>query len=102
MEILLKKLGISIDHLKCLDEVFRRESDLYLSIENKMISEMGEHLISISRELYAGGKKQGKFNRQMILGDVIEYIFTGRAYYYASVSGDHFNHFAKLVLYCVN
>lgn len=38
----------------------------------------------------------------MILGDIIEYIFTGRAYYYATKSKDNFNNFLKLILYSVN
>lgn len=38
----------------------------------------------------------------MILGDIIEYIFTGRAYYYAVKSEDNFKEFLKLILYSVN
>jgi len=59
----------------------------------------------ISREIYAGGKQPLgglKLARQMILGDVIEYIFTGRAYYYAAKSDENFKHFLKLILYSVN
>lgn len=102
MEILLKKLGISINHLKCLDRVFRENHKFYKQMESKMTSELGDDLEKISRELYAGGKKRNSFNRQMILGDVIEYIFNGRAYYYATKSGENFSKFSKLVLYCVN
>lgn len=103
MEILLNKLGISVEHLKCLDEVFRNNSSLYNEIEAKIKKEVGsDNLLEISRELYAGGKKKGSFNRQMILGDIIEYIFTGRAYYYAAKSRTNFSKFAKLVLYCID
>lgn len=106
MQLLLEKLGISVDHLKCLDKVFRENSETYKQIEEKIISDLGDDLIQISRELYVGGKKRGKkedsFNRQMILGDIIEYIFAGRAYYYISRSKENFGKFAKLVMYCVN
>ena len=102
MEILLKKLGLSVKHLQCLDEIFRVESPLYGQLENRMTQELGDHLEEISKELYAGGKLRGGLNRQMILGDVIEYIFTGRAYYYAAKSSENFKVFSKLVLYCVN
>lgn len=102
MQVLLDKLGLSVKHLQCLDEVFRSESHLYNQIEAKMISELGDGLKEISKELYAGGKSRGGLNRQMILGDVIEYIFTGRAYYYAAKSSDNFKVFSKLVLYSVN
>src|SRR3989304_10397107 len=102
MEILLKKLGLSVKRLQCLDEIFRVESPLYGQLENRMTQELGDHLEEISKELYAGGKLRGGLNRQMILGDVIEYIFTGRAYYFAAKSSENFKVFSKLVLYCVN
>jgi hypothetical protein len=67
-----------------------------------MTTELGDRFEEISRELYAGGKSRTGLNRQMILGDIIEYIFTGRAYYYAAKSSENFEAFSKLVLYCVN
>jgi len=102
MEFLLKRLGISIDHLKCLDECFRNHSELYQDLESKMLSELGDDKILIERMLYAGGKKRGKLGRQMILGDVIEYIFSGRIHYYGYLSNQHFTKFAKLILYFTN
>lgn len=107
MKLLLDKLGISVDHLKCLDEVFlenneeyKRINDILNSPEFKPVYEM------FSRQLYAGGKTHGssalKLNRQMILGDVIEYIFSGRAYYYAAKSDDNLKDFYKLIFYSVN
>lgn len=106
MKTLLNKLGISVTHLKCLDEIFRKHSPLYRGIELKMKKELGSALEDISRELYAGGKTRGNaavpLNRQMILGDVVEYIFSGRAYYYAVNSVENYKNFSKLVLYCVN
>lgn len=102
MEILLKKLGLSVKHLQCLDEVFRSESPLYGRMETQMAHELGDRFEEISRDLYAGGKSRTGLNRQMILGDIIEYIFTGRAYYNAAKSSENFKAFSTLVLYCVN
>ncbi|MCR4263402.1 MAG: hypothetical protein NUV98_01625 [Candidatus Roizmanbacteria bacterium] len=102
MRAVLDKLEISVNHLKCLDDVFRANSPLYLSIENSLTNALGGNLIDIERELYAGGKSKNGLHRQMILGDIIEYIFSGRAYYYAAKSEDNFNRFSTLVLYCVN
>lgn len=106
MEKLLQRLGISVDHLKCLDETFRENSEIYRQIDQKMRDELGDAYTEISREVYAGGKSptnsRTKLSRQMILGDVIEYIFTGRAYYYAAQSEDRFKNFMKLVLYAVD
>lgn len=106
MELLLKKLGISIEHLVCLDKTLQRHSPEYKAIEKKLSSPKFKNIyIDISRELYAGGKKiQGnnKLYRQMILGDVVEYIFTGRAFYYASRSEDNLKNFLKLLFYVIN
>jgi len=106
MRLLLDKMGISVEHLKCLDEVFRENNEEYLRIENILTSEkFNEIYTSIGREVYAGGKKprgNTQMARQMILGDVIEYIFTGRAYYYAAKSEENFRSFLKLIMYCVN
>lgn len=106
MKLLLEKLGVSIEHLKCLDETFAESNLEYHRIETILNSEeFREIYYDISKELYAGGKKirgHNKLARQMILGDVIEYIFTGRAYYYAAKSNENLQNFWKLLFYCVN
>jgi len=107
MKLLLEKLGISIEHLKCLDEVFCELNDEYKRINLILNSDEYKPIYeSISRELYAGGKTSSnssiKLNRQMILGDIIEYIFSGRAYYYAAKSKQNLNQFFKLIFYSVN
>ncbi len=88
--------------MECLDKVFSKNHDEYQRIKKILNS---EDFLPIYRELYAGGKQthgNGTLSRQMILGDVVEYIFTGRAYYYAAKSEENFKTFAKLILYCVN
>ncbi len=108
MKTLLEKLGISVKHLSCLDQVFYENHVEYKRIEEEIFnsSSFGNIYLDISRQLYAGGKTYGnatlKLNRQMILGDIIEYIFSGRAYYYAASSDNNFKQFLKLILYCVN
>ena len=101
MELLLEKLELSIEHLLCLDRTFQQCSEIYKEISNKLSgSEFKDIYTEISRELYAGGKKtQGnlRLSRQMILGDVIEYIFTGRVFYYACKSKDNLKNFIKLI-----
>lgn len=90
----------------CLEEVFIENNNEYARIENILNSDsFQDFYVEISRELYGGGKQpQGKIRlaRQMILGDVIEYIFTGRAIYYAAKSKDNLSNFLKLMLYSVN
>ncbi|MBS0646853.1 MAG: hypothetical protein JSR97_09745 [Verrucomicrobia bacterium] len=107
MRQLLDRLQISIEHLKCLDEVFTEHNEEYQRINELLSSEEFNPIYEeISRELYAGGKTASnsrvKLNRQMILGDIIEYIFSGRAYYYAAKSDEHLKNFYKLIFYSVN
>jgi hypothetical protein len=107
MKLLLEKLGLSIDHLKCLDAVFLEHHEEYKRIDEILNSDEYGHIYeSFSQELYAGGKTSSnspiKLHRQMILGDVIEYIFSGRAYYFAAKSDENLKNFYKLIFYSVN
>lgn len=106
MKLLIDKFGISVEHLNCLVDTFL-ENNLEFQRINEILNseEYSEIYKEISREIYAGGKQPRgnlKLARQMILGDLLEYIFTGRAYYYAAKSEDNFKNFLKLILYCVN
>lgn len=107
MKLLLEKLGVSVEHLRCLDEVFLEHNEEYRRIDNILNSfDYLPVYESFGRELYAGGKTSSnsrlKLNRQMILGDIIEYIFSGRAYYHAAKSNENLRDFYKLILYSVN
>lgn len=107
MKLLLDKLGISVDHLKCLDDVFIENNEDYKRIDDILNSTAFKPVYEkFSKELYAGGKtapqSRIRLNRQMILGDVIEYIFSGRAYYHATKSEDNLKEFFKLIFYSVN
>ncbi len=106
MELLLKRLEFSVEHLLCLDMTFQQCSPEYKNIANKLSApEFKDIYVDISRELYAGGKKirgEQRLYRQMILGDVIEYVLTGRAFYYACKSKNNLKNFLKLIFYIVN
>jgi hypothetical protein len=107
MKLLLEKLGLSVEHLKCLDDVFLEHHEEYRRIDGILNSDVFKPIYErFSRELYAGGKtasnSQIKLQRQMILGDVVEYIFSGRAYYHAAKSDDNLKDFYRLIFYSVN
>jgi hypothetical protein len=105
LKLLLEKLQTSVRHLQCLDKILGGD-DEYKRIETLLHSPPYDSVYQeISKELYAGGKQprgRSKLARQMILGDVIEYIFSGRAYYFAAKSDDNLKAFLKLILYSVN
>lgn len=45
---------------------------------------------------------QGQVNRQMVLGDLLEYILTGRGYWLAQETPDKFKDYIRIILYVVN
>jgi len=57
----------------------------------------------LRKEVYAGGKKKGKkgYNRQMILGDLLQYILTGRGYYFATRGEEEFKGFVEMLI-CIS
>lgn len=102
MKTLLKRLKISVSHLQNLDSILCENSAEYKRIENILNSKtFREAMNNMKQQIYAGGKSS-VFSRQMILGDLIEYIFSGRVYYYASKNEENLSNFLKLILYSVN
>ena len=79
MKLLLDKLNISVEHMRCLDEVFLENNEEYQRIENILKSNYFIDIYTeISRELYAGGKtttENIKMARQMILSCILNKIF---------------------------
>jgi hypothetical protein len=107
MKKLLYRLATSVKHLQVLDDVFYKNHKVYKSISDKLNAPPFNTVMEeIELQIYAGGKKvRGsghKLARQMILGDLMQYIFTGRAFYYGTYSTQHLNDFLKLILYTVN
>ena len=58
----------------------------------------------LRREVYAGGKKGGVYGygRQMLLGDLLQYIFTGRGYYFAVRGETEREAFISIIMHIVN
>jgi len=89
MNIFLDKLTLSIKHLGIIDDIFSEydhpQKDIYNEIQ-KRIEEIDKKWssdsISPSEQLYVGGKKANQYSRTMILSDLVEYIITGRLYYF--------------------
>ena len=107
MKRLLNRLKTSVEHLQVLDEVFYNHNSLYKSITDKLNTPPFDSVMEeIELQLYAGGKKMRgagkKLMRQMILGDLMQYVFTGRAFYYGTFSEVHLKNFLKLILNTVN
>jgi hypothetical protein len=56
------------------------------------------------KEVYVGGKKGGQdgYGRQMILGDLLQYILTGRGYYFAVKGKEEMESFIRIIMHASN
>jgi len=105
MKNLLNNLVLSAKHLHILDKVLRENYPPYRDIAIKL--ERVPLFKEFCKEIYAGGKKGGKYgyNRQMILGDLIQYILTGRGYYFAvreKGKKEYLESFIRIIMYVCN
>ena len=102
MQKLLRANLLATKHLLILDRVFRSSYPPYAEWARKL----DEHPFydELEKEIYAGRKKRGGkgYTRQMILGDLIEYILTGRGYYLAIRGVNAFKGFIEILMYISN
>lgn len=102
MKKLLSSLSVATKHLAILDGVFRKNYAPYAvackKFENLPLYD------ELRKEIYAGGKKRGVYGygRQMILGDLLQYIFTGRGYYFAVRGDEQRESFISMIFYMCN
>jgi hypothetical protein len=100
MKKLLDSLSLSVKHLSILDGVFRRNYPPYATELSKL--ESLSLFDELRKEIYVGGKKRGSYNRQMILGDILQYIYTGRGYYFAVKGDEESKSFISIILHTCN
>ena len=85
MDIFLDALKKSVEHLEIIDEVFSQEKHpnqkVYLEIKERILKLNSiDPDIEFTDSLYVGGKSGSGltgYGRQMILSDIIQYIFFG-------------------------
>lgn len=102
MDKLLESLAVAGKHLSLLDKVFQENYPPYAEITRKL-----QNLPlydELRKEIYAGGKKRGVhgYGRQMILGDLLQYIFTGRGYYFAVRGNAQREAFIAIIMHVCN
>lgn len=93
MEKAYKNMEKTLKHLETLHEVFLKEDERYKEFNEKLTKILND--LGFFDELY---KEKG---RQMILADLIEYIFLGRGYYSVKKQ-EHKSKFIQAILYFVN
>lgn len=93
-----------VEHLEELDSVFSTfqypEKEKYLRNREK-IKELN---VKIQNSKFTDQLYYGDDGRQMILNDIMEYIFNGRGYFYMwkGTEIEKKNNFVKIVLYFIN
>ncbi|MBA7672822.1 hypothetical protein ES703_81009 [subsurface metagenome] len=103
MDLVFEKLKYAVTHLEILHEVFQNSAnfsgqeefdrDIYIENTNKFNNLVNE--LGLEKQLY------GQHGRQMILADLVEYIYLGRGYYSMRTKQDK-GRFIKLILYLTN
>lgn len=103
MDLIFEKLKYAVTHLEILHEVFQNSAnfsgqeefdcDIYIENTNKFNNLVNE--LGLEKQLY------GQHGRQMILADLVEYIYLGRGYYSMRTKQDK-GRFIKLILYLTN
>lgn len=76
-------------------------TDSLLELSDNEYHSMRKKLLSV--RLYSDFLSviyQGQEGRQMILGDLLEYVITGRGYWFANQGRKEFRDFVRIILYC--
>lgn len=109
MEAIFRKLKYSIEHLEILHQVFKKATNFsdQEQVDRKIYLENSKKFMKVANELGLKEQLYAQDNRQMILADLIEYIYLGRGYYSMQKKDDKKQkqakqHFVKLILYLVN
>jgi len=97
--LLLSKLRTSVTHLNVVHQFLYANYGSYKDMTDEIA---GLGLEDFARELYAGGKVRNQFGRQMILGDIFQYLFIGRGYYAAVKNCRNMQKFIELLLRVAN
>jgi len=95
MKEIIRRLDLSVRHINIIDSILQQHEEEYRQFAHKLesIPTYNDFL----KEIYVGGK-----GRQMILGDLIEYILTGRAYYFATKNEQYMKDFVRILMNVCN
>jgi hypothetical protein len=101
MEKLLERINLSSKHLDIVNATLQSYRPYaQASVKLRSVALFDQLL----KEIYAGGKKGGKdgYGRQMILGDLLQYILTGRGYYFAVKGSEQMESFVRVIMHASN
>lgn len=95
MRELTERLKISATHLSLVDQFAAEVLDEYAEMRSRLTAVPG--YVRLVEKLYHGQK-----NRQMILGDILLYMLTGRGFWTAVETRNGFKEFVSMLMYIAN
>lgn len=95
MEDLGHRIEISARHLGIVDSILDGVNAQYREMRQRLLAVPGYK--DLADQLY-----HGQSERQMVLGDLLLYIVTGRGYWAATESEEGFKDFIRMIMYTVN
>jgi hypothetical protein len=95
MRELAKRLGLSATHLTLIDQFVAETFDEYARMRQKLVRIPGYTMLA--EQLYNGQEQ-----RQMMLGDILLYMLTGRGFWTAVRDVDGFKQFVSILMYIAN
>jgi hypothetical protein len=95
MRELAGRLSLSAKHLALVDQFASEAFDEYAQMREKLVRIPG--YTTLAEQLYHGQEQ-----RQMMLGDILLYMLTGRGYWTAIRDADGFSQFVRILMYITN
>ncbi len=103
MKDIFEKMNKALKHLETLHDIFINEDNFKPeeNLDYEIYRQNEEKLKEILNRLDFGSQLYDRKGRQMILADLLEYIFLGRGYYSVKSKEDKEN-FVRAILHFVN
>lgn len=102
MKEVYRKTFYALRHLEILNEIFGDKRSFECLLDWQLYTENYEKLTHIMKDVDFYNQLYDQKGRQMILADLIEYIFLGRGYYFATKNRDKIKELLRILLYLVN
>jgi len=102
MERIFEETKNSIKHLETLHNIFLEKGNFCNPLDWQLYKENYEALSRMFKKENFYEQLYGKKGRQMILADIIEYIFLGRGYYFAMKNEEKIKELLRIILHFVN
>lgn len=102
MEETYKNVRKSLRHLEILHEIFWKRSRTDYPEYRELYKKLSTILDAYDFDYYFYDDDYSSGTRQMILADILEYVFTGRGYYAIGRRKEDLGQYLRIIMYFVN